>query len=117
MKKSTLKEKSAQFAVEIIEICRICRDTKVEYSLYNQLLRSGTAIGALVNEAEFAQSKADFISKLSIALKEAGETKYWLNILSQSGKIEQLCHEATFRLLDELIKMLTSSLNTLKYKA
>ena len=73
-----VKEKAEKFAIRIVKCSRFIRDTKREYSLADQLLRCGTSIGANLYEAEFAQSKADFISKMSIALKEASETKYWL---------------------------------------
>jgi four helix bundle protein len=69
MEQSILKEKSFRFSLTIIELCRLLKETRKEYVLQNQLLRSGTAVGALIREAEFAQSRADFISKLSIALK------------------------------------------------
>ena len=87
---------------------------KAEFVLYNQLIRSGTAIGALIHEAEFAQSKADFIHKLSIALKEANETSYWMEILSKTNCLDQGSHAGTHQLLTEIIKMLVSSVNTAK---
>lgn len=87
-----------------------------EFVLCKQILRSGTAIGALVRESEFAQSNADFINKLSVALKEANETDYWLNLLKDSGYIE----ENSFRSMEsdcgELIALLVSSIRTVKNK-
>jgi four helix bundle protein len=117
MEKSILREKSFVFATMIIEVCRHLKDSKQEHSLYRQLIRSGTAIGALIREAEFAQSKADFISKLSIALKEANETNYWLELLIASGSLQEVTTQSIIDLLTELIKMLTASINTLKNKA
>jgi len=112
--KSVLKEKSFVFGLRIIEVCRHLRDSKKEYILYRQLLRSGTAIGALVREAEYAQSKADFINKLSIALKEANETEYWLDLLIESQQLEKGINMEVVELLKALIKMLIASIKTLK---
>lgn len=83
-----VKEKAEKFAIRIVKCSRFIRDTKREYSLADQLLRCGTSIGANLYEAEFAQSKADFISKMSIALKEASETKYWLWLLHSTYILE-----------------------------
>ena len=82
-KKNIIKEKSYHFAIEIVNLYKILCDRK-EFVLSKQLLRSGTSIGANVRESEHAQSKADFIHKLSIALKEANETEYWLDLLFES---------------------------------
>jgi four helix bundle protein len=79
--KSPLTKKSYLFAVRIAKMVKYIECSPKEYGLINQIFRSGTAIGALVSEAAYAQSPADFISKLSIALKECNETLYWLNIL------------------------------------
>ena len=78
---SIIEQKSFRFAIRIVNLCRHVRSTKKEYTLSEQLLRSGTSIGANITEAQQAQSKADFVSKLSIALKEASETKYWIRLL------------------------------------
>ncbi len=85
-----------------------------KYVLSKQVLRSGTAVGALVSEAEFAQSKADFISKLSIALKEANETLYWLSLLKDSEFIDEKMLKSIQLDAEELIKLLVSSINTAK---
>jgi len=77
-------------------------------------LRSGTAVGALVSEAEFGQSKADFISKLSIALKEANETMYWLSLLKDSEFIDEKMFKSIQPDIEELVKLLVSSINTAK---
>jgi four helix bundle protein len=113
-KPSILREKSFAFSQQIMELCRFLKDSKTEPAIYRQLLRSGTAIGALVREAEFAQSKADFINKLSIALKEANETEYWMELLVNSQWLSQNTNGENMQLLTEIIKMLVSSINTAK---
>ena len=87
---NALKLKSYAFALRIVGASKYLTESK-EYILSKQLLRSGTAVGALIREAEFAQSPADFISKMSIALKEANETSYWLSILKDTKYIEGEC--------------------------
>ncbi|HNX01627.1 MAG TPA: four helix bundle protein [Candidatus Cloacimonadota bacterium] len=113
MHDSILKYKSYDFALMIVKECRNLITLK-EYVLSRQLLRSGTSIGALVREAEFAQSKSDFINKLNIALKEANETDYWLSLLKDSSLIDT----DTFELLDsqckEMLRMLVTSIKTLR---
>ena len=84
MAESILRSKSYSFALELIKVYKAIVQEHKEYVLSKQLLRSGTAIGALIREAEFAQSKADFISKLSISLKESNETSYWISLLRDS---------------------------------
>lgn len=85
-----------------------------EFVLSNQVLRSGTAIGALIRESEFAQSKADFIHKLSIALKEANETDYWLNILKDTDYIDKHAFDSMEADCGELMALLVASIKTLK---
>ena len=113
-KVSPLKVKTMQFGLKVVDLVRLLREGKAESSICNQLLRSGTAIGAMVCEAEFAQSRADFINKLYIALKEANETNYWLNILFGSNNLRPGEHQDAISLLDEVIRMLVSSLKTAK---
>ena len=111
--KSILKEKSYSFALTIIKLYKaLC--SQHEFVLSKQVLRAGTAIGAMVHEAEFAQSKADFISKLSIGLKECNETNYWLNLLKDSQYITSDSFENIERDNKELIKLLVSSIKTAK---
>lgn len=86
---------------------------KKEYVLSKQLLRSGTSVGALIREAEFGQSKADFIHKLSIGLKEANETDYWLNILYDTDYIDEAGFQQMQNTCQELIAMLVASIKTL----
>lgn len=113
MNKGILKSKSFSFALEILSLTKEMRKHK-EYILSNQLTRSGTAIGALLCEAEFAQSKPDFISKLSIALKEANETDYWLLLIGESEmKFLMKCQELRIK-LNEIIGLLVASLKTAK---
>lgn len=112
--KNVLKEKSYDFALETIKIYKYLCDTKKEYVLSKQFLRSGTAIGALIREAEFGQSKADFISKLSIALKEANETNYWLSLLKDSGLVDDKIYMENNPKITELIKLLVASIKTAK---
>ena len=90
------------------------RDEKKEYVLSKQLLRSGTAVGALIREAEFGQSLADFRSKMSIALKEANETDYWLNLLKDTGYLNEKLFQSISEDCIELIKMLISTVKTTK---
>ena len=79
--KGVLEEKSFQFAIRIVNLNRFLVENKKEFVLSKQILRSGTSVGANISEAQFAQSKADFVSKMHISLKEASETRYWLRLL------------------------------------
>ncbi len=116
MVESPLEDKSTKFAVRIVKMVKYLRANRDNTlaSLYNQVLRSGTSIMANVGEAQYAQSTADFVAKLHIALKEANETRKWLTVLQQSDSLTD--SEATSMLSDlsEIIAMLVSSLNTLK---
>jgi len=112
--KGPLWEKSFAFALRVVKLVRHLQQEKREYVLSKQVLRSGTAIGALVREAEHAQSKADFINKMSIALKEANETDYWIDLLHQSDIITQESHESIHPDIQELIKLLVSIVKTSK---
>ncbi|WP_228443860.1 four helix bundle protein [Chryseobacterium indologenes] len=112
--KNVLKDKRFTFSIHIIEQYKRLTESK-EYVMSKQLLRSGTAVGALIQEAEFAQSKADFISKLSISLKEANETSYWLELLHRTQYIDTMRFEESSQYINELISML-SSIKTSKLK-
>ncbi len=114
--KNILKDKSYQFSLDIVKMCKYLQEHKRERILSNQVLRSGTAIGALLCEAEYAQSLPDFINKLSISLKEANETRYWIRLLRDSNYIEQLKSKEYLDQLNQLISMLISSINTSKRK-
>ena len=89
MKKNIVKDKSFQFSLEIIKLYQYLIKTKSEYILSKQVLRSGTSIGANIEEGLVAQSKKEFIAKLNISLKEAHETHYWLRLLKESGYINK----------------------------
>ena len=109
---NAIRDKSKAFAIRIVKLYQYLSGTKREYILSKQLLRSGTSIGANVYEALHGQSKADFIAKLSISLKEASETGYWLEILSETGYIESREYESMKTDCDELMKILTSILKS-----
>jgi four helix bundle protein len=111
-----LREKSYKFAVRIVRLSQFLQREKKEFILNKQVLRSGTAIGALIREAEYAQSNADFINKLSIALKEANETDYWLSLLKDTNYIETNLYDSFYQDSNELISMLVSSIKTAKAK-
>ena len=111
---SILQQKSFAFALKVIDIYKQIVSSHKEYVLGRQILKSGTAIGALIREAEYAQSKADFISKMSISLKESNETEYWLLLLRDSGYLEKEKANEMIANNKELIKMLISSINTTK---
>ena len=89
MSKSILRDKSYSFAVRIVNLFKFLQNEKKEYILSKQLMRSGTSVGALVREAEFAESKADFIHKLAIAQKECNESIYWLELLQETDYLEK----------------------------
>ena len=114
MGKSILKDKSYAFAISIVELSRALQTDKREFVLSKQILRSGTSVGALIREAEFAQSRADFIHKMSIALKEANETDYWLHLLRYTNYLEQSNFENLNTICKELIAMLVSTVKTSK---
>lgn len=114
MKENILIEKSIDFAARIIKLQRYLIKDKKESIISKQIVRSGTSIGANINEANYGQSKADFISKLRISLKETAETEYWLRLLAKS---ELLTIEKTESLLKdclEIKRLLISSINTAK---
>ena len=111
---SIITDKSFQFAVRIVKLCKHLRCTKTEYTLSKQLLRSGTSIGANTAEAQQAQSKPDFISKLSIALKETTETKYWLKLLFATDYLTEVEFQSINSDCVEIEKILVSILKSLK---
>ena len=111
---SKLHVKSYAFALRIIGLAKFLNEQKDDYVLSKQILRSGTAIGALIRESEFAQSKADFVNKLSVSLKEANETDYWLNLLKDSDYIDEKSFLSMEEDCGELIALLVSSIKTVK---
>ena len=111
--KSILKNKSYFFAIRTVKLAQFLQQNK-EFVMSKQILKSGTSIGALVREAEFAQSKLDFINKLSIALKEANETTYWLSLLNDTNYIEEKLFDSLQKDCKELISILISIIKTTK---
>lgn len=112
--KNVLKDKSYQFAIRIVKLTQYLQNDKNEFILSKQILRSGTAVGALICESEFAQSKPDFISKLHIALKEANETNYWIDLLKDTQFINEKMYNSIQPQIKELISILVSSIKTSK---
>ncbi len=113
MADSPLITKSKEFALQVIKVCNYIKQTKKESVLTNQLIRSGTSIGANIREAFFGHGTADFIAKLQIALKECSESEYWLELLIESGYYDDR------KILDaciEVKKLLVTSINTAKSK-
>ena len=114
MKENIVKEKSYTFALRIVKLVQIITAEQKEFVLSKQLLKSGTAIGALIREAEHGQSRADFVSKMNIALKEANETDYWLSLLKDSGYITPEWYDSISKDAKELVKLLASIVKTIK---
>jgi four helix bundle protein len=114
MEENTVKYKSYAFALRIIKAYKFLSSEQREFVLSKQLLRSGTAIGALIREAEHGESKADFIHKMTISLKEANETEYWLMLLHDSDFLEEKIFKSMLNDCQELIKMLISIIKSSK---
>ncbi len=111
---SILRNKSKEFAKQIVYMCRDIKANARESVLTNQLLRSGTSIGANIHEAQYAQGKKDFISKLEIAQKECFETEYWLELLFETGYISETVYKPLQNQCGTIRRMLISSINTVK---
>lgn len=115
MKKDNItRDKTFAFALRIIKLGKYLTEEKREFILSKQIIRSGTAVGALVREAEYAQSQADFIHKLHVSLKEANETEYWLNLLKESGYIDEVSFSSIELDIKEILRLLISSIKTAK---
>jgi four helix bundle protein len=114
MTESVLRTKSYSFALRIVHLSRHLVEEKREYVISKQVTRSGTSIGANVEEANQAQSSKDFVHKLSVALKEAVETNYWLRLLRDSEILGEAVAASLLRDCEELQKMLTASIKTMK---
>ena len=114
MRENVIKKKSFAFALRIVKMFQFLCEQKKEFVMSKQLLRSGTAVGALVREAEQAESPADFIHKMAIALKEANETEYWIELLFQSNYIDETAFNSIKIDLIELLKLLISIIKTTK---
>ena len=113
-RKSIVEDKSLAFAKRVAKCYRFLLDKKKETILSKQFLRSGTSIGANIREGLFAQSRKDFINKMNIALKEAGETDYWLEVIHSTEYLTDTEYESMKKDNDELIKLLTSIIKTTK---
>ena len=116
MSNSILRDKAKEVAKNIVFLCRNMKSEHKETVLINQLLRSGTSIGANIHEAQYAQGTKDFISKLEIAQKECYETEYWLELLFETGCIEQTSYKVIQNDCGAIRRMLIASLNTIKAK-
>ena len=116
MSNSVLRDKSKIFAKNIVFLCRDMKAEHKEAVLINQLLRSGTSVGANIHEAQYAQGTKDFISKLEIAQKECYETEYWLELLFETGCIEEIAYRSIQNDCGAIRRMLIASLNTIKSK-
>ena len=113
---NVIQEKSYAFALEILKLCRWLSETKKEYVISKQLLKSGTSIGANVEEAIGGQSRKDFHAKLTIAYKEARETHFWIRLLQDADILDKKITEKVLNDCTELLKLLTSILKTLQAK-
>ena len=109
-------EKAKDFAVDIINMCKSIKETKRESVLTGQLMRSGTSIGANIHESKYAQSTADFISKMQIALKECYESEYWLELLNRTEYVDDAQYKVLSNSCGQIRRMLISSINTVKNK-
>ena len=116
MKQNILKDKSFLFAVRMVNLYKYLKKEHGEYIISQQLIRSGTSIGALIREAEHAESAKDFVHKLNIGLKEANESKYWLDLLVAIEFLTTKMYNSLNKYCEELLKMLISSVKTNKLK-
>ena len=108
------QDKSYRFAIRIVKAYRYLINEQKEFVLSKQLLRSGTAIGALVREGVHAQSRPDFLNKMNVALKEAYETEYWISLLYDTGYISAEMYQSIHEDCIELVKLLSSTVKTMK---
>ena len=114
MRDSVLRVKSFDFAIRIVNLYKYLKNEHGEYILSQQLIRSGTSIGAIIREAEHAESSRDFVHKLSIGLKEANESKYWLDLLFATDYITLKMYESLNKDCEEILKILVASVKTSK---
>ena len=114
MKENILIDKSIDFAARIIKLRKFLEEKQKEHIIAKQIIRSGTSVGANINEAQYGNSKADFISKLHISLKETAETEYWLRLLNKSEYVDEKLFKSLLDDCLELKKLLISSINTAK---
>ena len=116
MKENKLVDLSKQFAVDVVNLCTKVKENKKGNILLNQLLKSGTSIGANIHEANYASSKADFINKFQIALKECYETDYWLGLFAETNMITNNEYADMYNKCSKIRKLLIASINTAKNK-
>ncbi len=116
MAESVMLNKSKDFAVDIINLCRSTKSIHKESVLTNQLLRSGTSIGANIHESKYAHGTADFLAKMQIALKECYESEYWLELLNRTGYISDEQYRPLQNSCGQIRRMLISSINTVRGK-
>lgn len=114
MADSIMLNKTKDFAVDIVNLCRTIKETKKEAVLTNQLLRSGTSIGANIHESKYAHGTADFVAKMQIVLKECYESEYWLELLNRTGYITDETYKPMQNNCGAIRRMLISSINTVK---
>jgi|SRR5690625_93413 len=114
MKKNVIKEKSFDFAIEIVKAYKSLIKMHQEYVMSKQLLRCGTSVGALYREAEYAESKKDFIHKMGIAQKECNETLYWLELLYKTEYLTKVEFDSLIKKAQELMRLITSIIRTSK---
>lgn len=116
MSNSIMLEKSKDFAVNIVLLCRSIKESHKESVLTNQLLRAGTSIGANIHESKYAHGTADFVAKMQIALKECYESEYWLELLNRTGYLSDEQYNSLHNACGSIRRMLISSINTIKSK-
>ena len=114
MRENVIKEKSFRFAIRIVKLYQYLCEDKKEYTLSKQLLRSGTSVGAMVREAEHAETKKDFLHKMAIAQKEINEAIYWLDLLKETNYLTSQYYESIHSDAIEIIKIITSILKSTK---
>ena len=114
MAESVMLEKAKDFAVEIINMCKNIKETKRESVMTNQLMRSGTSVGANIHESKYAHGTADFVSKMQISLKECYESEYWLELLYRTEYITEEVYNEKRNMCGQIRRMLISSINTKK---
>lgn len=114
MHSNPVRDKSFKLAVRIVKLYKFLAEEKKEYTLSKQLLRSGTSIGAMVREAEHAETKKDFVHKMSIAQKESNETLYWLELLKETDYLTDQQFESLYKDVKEVISIITSIIKTTK---
>ena len=117
MADSVLRDRAKEFAKQIVVLCRTIKQERRESVLTNQLLRSGTSIGANIHEAQYAQGTKDFISKFEIALKEVYEKEYWLDLLFETGYMDEQTYKPLQNSCGAIRRMLISSIRTMKDKS